>query len=87
MKSANKLLNKDINHAIDIINNISIENDNEGYGNDGSICCICYENKRDTIIVPCLHIICETCLKKLPDREVCPICRGKIFLTKKNNIK
>ena len=87
VKSANKLLNKDINHAIDIINNISIENDNEGYGNDGSICCICYENKRDTIIVPCLHIICETCLKKLPDREVCPICRGKIFLTKKNNIK
>ena len=58
-----------------------IENkDSEGYGKDGNICPICFENERDWVCLPCKHLFCETCIKKV---EKCPICR-KIILTKES---
>ncbi|KAI5060654.1 hypothetical protein GOP47_0025074 [Adiantum capillus-veneris] len=48
---------------------------------DKSICCVCHEKPRDTVILPCLHFqYCFGCL--LRHREVnsntCPSCRGPI---------
>ena len=82
VKSFKKLIDANIKQAISIIDHISISNDHEGYGATGEICCICFDNKRDTLLIPCLHIICNQCNAKLPDKEVCPICRGKILSTK-----
>ena len=52
-------------------------NDSEGYGEDGSICPICFEYKRNTISLPCKHLFCEYCITKL---EKCPICRRSILM-------
>ena len=52
-------------------------NDSEGYGDDGSICPICFEYKRDTISLPCKHLFCEYCITRL---ERCPICRKSILM-------
>ena len=57
--------------------NIQIKNDSEGYGKDGNICPICYENKRDVLSLPCKHLFCSFCINKL---EKCPICRECILL-------
>ena len=53
----------------------------EGYGEDGSICPICYYEKKNTICLPCKHFFCDTCLKKLDDKSKCPICRTLIIIT------
>ena len=58
------------------INNIIIK-DSEGYGDDGTICPICFENKRNKIALPCKHLFCENCLNLL---KKCPICRSPIFM-------
>uniref|UniRef100_A0A914E458 RING-type domain-containing protein n=1 Tax=Acrobeloides nanus TaxID=290746 RepID=A0A914E458_9BILA len=40
------------------------------------ICCICMENNRDTILVPCgHHQFCNECAEKV---KICPICRRAI---------
>ena len=57
--------------------NIIINNDSEGYGEDGTICPICFEYKRNKMALPCKHLFCEFCIEKL-DR--CPICRRPILL-------
>ena len=53
----------------------------EGYGEDGSICPICYENKKSSICLPCRHLFCPTCLERLIDKNKCPVCRTIIILT------
>ena len=40
------------------------------------ICCICYTEKVDILIIPCKHNFCLDCIKKL---EKCPICRSTIL--------
>ena len=52
-------------------------NDSEGYGDDGTICPICFEFKRNIIALPCKHLFCEFCINKL---RKCPICRRNILM-------
>ena len=70
------------------INKIRPKNDSEGYGDDNSICPICFENKRTIFLYPCKHLFCDFCTKKIIEKSECPICREIIlftFNTEKNN--
>ena len=58
------------------IKNIQKIKDNEGYGEDGAICPICFTNERNWICLPCKHLYCGYCIEKV---EKCPICRRAIF--------
>ena len=53
----------------------------EGYGDDGIICPICFENQKSTICLPCKHFFCSICIKKLIKKGNCPICRREIKIT------
>ena len=59
----------------------------EGYGEDGTICPICLENKKSIIALPCKHFFCSVCMDKLLDEGNCPICRTKIKITFDINLK
>ena len=59
----------------------------EGYGEDGTICPICLENKKSIIALPCKHFFCETCMNRLLDTKNCPICRTQIKITFDINLK
>ena len=58
--------------------------DSEGYGENGDICPICFDKKRNTISLPCKHLFCEECSNKM---EKCPICRQAIITRYKLDIK
>ena len=47
-------------------------------GNDG-LCCICYENKADCLLIPCGHIVaCSSCLENwFKSKKSCPFCRNE----------
>ena len=51
----------------------------EGYGEDGTICPICFINKMDTIFYPCKHKFCKPCSEKIIETFKCPICRSLIL--------
>ena len=53
--------------------------DSEGYGDDNSICPICFEYKRNIMALPCKHLFCSICTKKIMEKSECPICRGLII--------
>ena len=55
------------------------KSDSEGYGDDGSICPICMENKRNIMLLPCKHLFCKTCRDQILKKGNCPICRGLII--------
>ena len=41
-----------------------------------SICIVCMENNKNSLILPCKHfILCQDCIKKVDD---CPYCKTKI---------
>ncbi|KAL2630844.1 hypothetical protein R1flu_015530 [Riccia fluitans] len=46
-------------------------------GNKG-LCQICMENKRNTVVLPCMHFLyCDNCLRTHQrDNTTCPACRG-----------
>ena len=71
------LLEKNEKVYKDVFNNMILYNDSEGYGEDGSICPICYTNKRNEIALPCKHLFCDFCLSKV---DKCPICRSFILM-------
>ena len=70
------------NEAIKILSNEHIDNidkiEVKSKFND-NICCICYERKPDSIICPCKHVFCYTCVYQFENDHKCPICRGKII--------
>ena len=70
------LLKKNEKEFKEELDNLII-NDSEGYGDDGSICPICFENKRNKVALPCKHLFCDFCLSKL---DKCPICRSNILI-------
>ena len=46
---------------------------------DKDLCQICFEAKKDTILLPCGHYFyCTDCVEKLAHPDVCPYCREKI---------
>ena len=57
------------------------KNDSEGYGEDGTICPICFVNKRDNIFYPCKHRFCKICANKVIEECKCPICRSMILIS------
>ena len=59
----------------------------EGYGEDGTICPICLANKKSIIALPCKHFFCGSCMNKLLDQGICPICRTEIKITFDINLK
>ena len=71
------LLEKNEKEYKDEFNNMILYNDSEGYGEDGSICPICYTNKRNEIALPCKHLFCDFCLSQF---DKCPICRSSILM-------
>ena len=54
--------------------------DTEGYGEDGSICPICFTNKKDTILYPCKHRFCKICTDKIFENYKCPFCRSLVLI-------
>jgi hypothetical protein len=38
------------------------------------LCQVCFERNRDTLIMPCMHMVC--CSKCAVSVDRCPICRG-----------
>ena len=54
--------------------------DHEGYGEDGSICPICFINQRNVLFYPCKHRFCDFCANKIMENCKCPICRGLILI-------
>ena len=47
-------------------------------------CCVCLESYRKrgySILNPCLHSVCNTCLTILPD-PLCPVCRNLFIVDK-----
>ena len=51
--------------------------DNEGYGDNGNICPICFDKERTMMCLPCKHLLCEGCINKI---KKCAICRKNILL-------
>ena len=59
----------------------------EGYGEDGTICPVCFTNKKSVICLPCKHFFCNGCLEKVLDKAICPVCRAEIKITFDINLK
>ena len=74
---AKVLLEKNKNECIYIFSHSLNKKDSEGYGENGDICPICFENKRNTISLPCKHLFCDECSNKM---EKCAICRKSIMV-------
>ena len=46
---------------------------------DKDLCQICFEAKKDTILLPCGHYLyCTDCVEKQANPDLCPYCRQKI---------
>ena len=71
---SNKILENETFKNLNNILNMKISDDN----NEDLICSICYFNNKNTFFIPCRHMFCEECIKKI-NREKCPICRGNII--------
>ena len=71
---SNKILENETFKNLNNILNMKISDDN----NEDLICSICYVNNKNTFFIPCRHMFCEECIKKI-NREKCPICRGNII--------
>ena len=54
--------------------------DSEGYGEDNSLCPICFVQKRNVLCLPCKHLFCNNCIDKIMVKKKCPICRGAIII-------
>ena len=59
--------------------NIYKYNDSEGYGDDCSLCPICFEKERNIMFLPCKHLFCNDCAKIIMEKCKCPICRGLVI--------
>ena len=81
---ANKILAQTKNQSEYIFSHALNKTDSEGYGENGDICPICFDKKRNTISLPCKHLFCEECLNKM---EKCPICRQAIIVRYKLDIE
>ena len=77
-KSQNKIKNEQA--IIDKLKKETTNFSSEGYGEDGSICPVCFTNKMDTIFYPCRHEFCKVCVDKIIETHKCPICRSLILI-------
>ena len=77
-KAFNLLNNEKYNKALEGVVGIK---DSEGYGEDNSLCPICFDQKRNILCLPCKHLFCKNCIIKIMNKRKCPICRGSIIIT------
>ena len=75
-----KLIKSDEKLIIKLKEETNKNKDSEGYGEDGNICPICLENKRDIIFYPCKHRFCKKCTSIIMENSKCPICRGVVLI-------
>jgi len=72
-----RVKNKDINivsEEPENIGEIKVYMDDED-----DTCCICYDSKRELVLVPCGHFnMCKTCTNSILKTNKCPICRSGI---------
>lgn len=76
-----KLINTNINN--DIISNLNVNKINDNNKNFSErICIICQENYKigdNYIILPCIHLFHENCIKTwIKNQRICPICKRKL---------
>jgi hypothetical protein len=45
---------------------------------DDYLCQICIDNQRNTVLLPCRHFLCKSCVSKL-EFFTCPFCREDII--------
>ena len=76
---AKKLLDNDTKYK-QVLQGIKSIKDSEGYGEDNSLCPICFERKRNILCLPCKHLYCDNCINPIMDKRKCPICRGGIIM-------
>ena len=58
-----------------VVNKKSVKGD-RGLPADDKICIICMVNDKDSLILPCKHLLlCQVCIEKV---EECPYCKTKI---------
>ena len=82
----NQTLVKELNKASDEV--IAIQKELEE-ARGGLLCLICFERRRDCIILPCSHLLyCRQCVSehKKGDSRGCPACRGPISCELQCNI-
>ena len=77
-KTVNMLSNEKYDKMMEGICGIK---DSEGYGDDSSLCPICFDQKRTILCLPCKHLFCYNCMEKIIAKRKCPICRGSIIIT------
>lgn len=80
-KAKIKMKDKDTDEYYENLKNIRGYISIEGYGEDGTICPICFDKKKTTTFLPCKHFFCPDCTKKLIINKKCPICRTIIIIT------
>ena len=76
---AKKLL-ENKNKYDQVLQGIKSIKDSEGYGEDNSLCPICFERKRNILCLPCKHLYCDNCTIQIMEKRKCPICRGGIIM-------
>ena len=74
------ILDKNKDNFIKLLKGIVAIKDSEGYGEDNSLCPICFVQKRNVICLPCKHLFCNNCIEKIMAKRKCPICRGAIII-------
>eukprot|EP01038_Epipyxis_sp_PR26KG_P005914 gene5914-8157_t len=83
------LLDNEQYHESDAINNNNYKNNNnnetkqeDGKNDETRLCCICLENLKCVVLLPCKHLcLCEDCspLNSMKNTlQSCPICRQSI---------
>ena len=74
------LINKNKDNFVKLLKGIVAIKDSEGYGEDNSLCPICFVQKRNVVCLPCKHLFCNNCIEKIMAKRKCPICRGAIII-------
>jgi len=66
--------------AITVVDEIELVN--KVFGEEKSMCVICWDEENDVVVVPCGHYcMCQTCAEVLQkSTQKCPLCRGKISM-------
>lgn len=66
-------LEKELEH-----NNILLACYGDKEDKDQYLCQICIDNHRNTVLLPCRHFFCASCVSKL-EYSTCPFCREDII--------
>ena len=85
-KKAFDLLNNNADKYNQVLQGIVGIKDSEGYGEDNSLCPICFVQKRNVVCLPCKHLFCDICIEKIMNKRKCPICRGAIIIAANTQI-